>query len=324
MRIIVVGATGLVGREILKILSEINFPFENISVAASAKSENTTLQYGKNQQLIVQDIKKVDFSKYNIALFSAGSAVSEIYAPIAIKSGCKVIDNTSYFRMHDDIPLVVPEINPHLIKTSSLIANPNCSTIQAVLPLQPLHMLFNLQETVFSTYQAAGGAGQKGIAELTQQTKCILNNKQISSKIFPKQLSFNVIPQIDSFPMDLDYSKEEWKMINETKKILNLPNLNITATCVRVPVIIGHSVSVYAKFQKKIDLNSAKKELQNFPGITFIDGYTTPIDLGNSDSVLVSRVRKHPTIDNAISFWCVANNIRKGAALNAVQIMQRM
>lgn len=324
MQIIVVGATGLVGREILKILLELNFPAESISVSASARSENIALPYGKNKSLIVQDTKKVDFHKYNIAFFSAGSAVSEMYVPIAIKSGCRVIDNTSYFRMHREVPLVVPEINAHLIKNSPLIANPNCSTIQVVLPLQPLHALFNLQEVVLSTYQSASGAGQKGIRELMQQVKQILNNEPVAPKVFPQQLAFNAIPQIDVFPLDLDYSKEEWKMINEIKKILNLPSLNITTTCVRVPVLIGHSVSVYAKFNKKIDLALAKRELQKFPGITFIDGYTTPINLGTNDSVFVSRVRRHPTIETALSFWCVANNVRKGAALNAIQIMQSL
>ena len=324
-KIIIVGVTGLVGREMLKILYSNGVPISNISGAASNKSTGRLLEYGSDI-LEVQDIANVDFGSYNIVLFSAGSDISKIYAPNAIMSGCTVIDNTSYFRMNPNIPLVVPEININSIKDSRLIANPNCSTIQMVLPLKPLHDIFELRELVVSTYQAAGGSGQKGIIELLNQTNEVLNNKPININHFPKQLAFNLIPQIDQFA-DLDYTREEWKMINETKKILALPSIDITATCVRVPVMIGHAVSVFARFNKSIDINRARNVLQTFDGIALIDDpskqkYVTPIDAAHQNKVFVSRLRKHPSIDNALSFWCVADNLRKGAALNAIQIAQ--
>ncbi|MBR1944622.1 MAG: aspartate-semialdehyde dehydrogenase [Alphaproteobacteria bacterium] len=324
--IIIVGVTGLVGREMLKILESIDFPFDNIDGCASSNSEGKLLNY-KGKQLIVRDINNIDFSNYNIALFSAGSEVSKVYAPIAIEKGCTVIDNTSYFRMRDNVPLVVPEINMNSINGAKLIANPNCSTIQMVMPLKPLHDVFELKELVISTYQASGGAGQKGINALLNETGIILNNKNSykdNNSPFNKQIAFNVIPQIDKFDL-LDYTKEEWKMINETKKILDLPNIDITATCVRVPVIRGHAVSVFAKFNNVIDISRVKEVLSNFSGIKVVDDpnnqiYTTPIDCANKNDVFVSRMRKHPTIDNGLNFWCVSDNVRKGAALNAIQI----
>lgn len=403
-KLVIVGITGLVGREMLKILESIDFPFENINGCASSNSAGKLLKY-KDKQLIVKDINSIDFKNYNIALFSAGSEVSKLYAPIAVENGCTVIDNTSYFRMNNDVPLVVPEININSINSAKLIANPNCSTIQMVMPLKPLHDKFELKELVISTYQASGGAGQKGINALLNETIKILNdniqyknnntsntndklevlskikeilgnntvntnnalkvldeikkvlnnnesyedsnnkhNNQIENQIlndikeilydnksykdnnspFNKQLAFNTIPQIDRFDA-LDYTKEEWKMINETKKILELQNIDVTATCVRVPVIRGHAVSVFAKFNKTVDINIVKEVLNNFDGVTIIDDpynqvYATPIDCANRNDVFVSRIRKHPTIDNGLSFWCVSDNVRKGAALNAIQI----
>lgn len=397
-KLVIVGVTGLVGREMLKILESIDFPFDNIDGCASCNSAGKLLNY-KDKQLIVKDIKSINFKNYNIALFSAGSEVSKVYAPIAVENGCTVIDNTSYFRMNNDVPLVVPEININSINSAKLIANPNCSTIQMVMPLKPLHDAFGLRELVISTYQASGGAGQKGINALLNETRKILNNNilninnelkilneikeilnnnifntdnalEVLSKIkevlnnneqyqnsnenifntndelkvlnkineivdnnisykdnnspFNKQLAFNVIPQIDRFDA-LDYTKEEWKMINETKKILELQNIDVTATCVRVPVIRGHAVSVFAKFNKTVDINIVKEVLNNFDGVTIIDDpynqvYATPIDCANKDDVFVSRIRNHPTIDNGLSFWCVSDNVRKGAALNAIQI----
>ncbi|MDR1488584.1 MAG: aspartate-semialdehyde dehydrogenase [Holosporales bacterium] len=330
-RIIVVGATGRVGREILSILLENNVPISHIECAASAKSDGIKIQYG-DDFLVVRAIDKIDFSKYNIGLFSAGSEVSRKYAPIAAKLGCIVIDNTSYFRMHDDVPLIVPEINLASCKNhKNIIANPNCSTIQMVMVLKPLHDTFGgLSEVVVSSYQSVSGAGQKGIEELLQQTMNIINNnsERIEINTFKKQIAFNLIPQIDSFTDSL-YTKEELKMMDETKKILGLDNVDITATCVRVPVLVSHSVSVFAKFEKNVNLNIAIDSLKNFPGIKIMDNtenyiYTTPIDAVSKNDVYVSRIRKHPRIDNSISFWCVSDNLRKGAALNAVQIAKKL
>lgn len=325
-KFIVVGATGRVGREMLSVLSEYGVPAENVSAAASVRSAGSYLQYDVDHQVEVQNLDDVDFSNYDIALFSAGGAVSERFAPVAANCGCFVIDNTSFFRMHDDIPLVVPEINFsdfHRYK-SKIIANPNCSTIQMVMALKPLHDAFCLTDVVVSTYQATSGAGQKGVEELLKQTPLVLNSEHVDHVHFKRQIAFNLIPQIDSFTDSL-YTKEELKMMNETKKILSLPAINITATCVRVPVFVGHAVSVFAKFEQAVDLKTAIDALSSFDGVTVMDDpdsytFATPIDAASKNDVYVSRIRKHPTIDNALSFWCVADNVRKGAALNAVQI----
>lgn len=330
-KIIVVGATGRVGREILNILLEHNVSSENIECAASAKSVGITIAYG-NDKLKVLNLENIDFSNYQVGLFSAGSAVSEIYATKAADAGCIIIDNTSHFRMFDDVSLVVPEINFHdynKYKNKYIIANPNCSTIQMVMALKPLHDLFALKEVVASTYQSVSGAGQKGISELQSQTESIVkNNKNIEINHFKKQIAFNVIPQIDSFTSSL-YTKEEIKMMNETRKILDIPELTITATCVRVPVYVGHAVSVLAKFEKPVDLLEAIDALNNFPGVCVSDiddeyNYSTPLDSASRDGVFVSRMRIHPDIPNALSFWCVSDNLRKGAALNSVQIAKRL
>ena len=328
-KFIIVGATGRVGREMLKVLGEFKVPAENVGAAASERSEGTKLDY-LGSKIEVQNLSNVDFSKYDIGLFSAGGSVSEIYAPKAANQGCVVIDNTSFFRMHNDIPLIVPEINFEDLKryNSKIISNPNCSTIQMVMALKPLHDAFGLIEVVASTYQAVSGAGQKGVDELMEQTEQIINGNPIHPHHFKRQIAFNLIPQIDSFTDSL-YTKEELKMMNETKKILGLPDINITATCVRVPVIVGHAVDVFAKFEKSVDLKTAKDCLNNFEGITVIDDpdnfeFATPIDTESKNDVFVSRLRKHPTIDNALHFWCVADNVRKGAALNAVQIAEKL
>ena len=328
-KIIIVGVTGLVGQEMFKIFNDHSFPIENIEGCASSRSDGETISYGNGHIITVQDIGKVNFKKYDIALFSAGSEVSKKYVPKVLESGCTVIDNTSYFRMNEEVPLVVPEINIDTVKDSKLIANPNCSTIQMVLPLKPLHDLFGLKELVISTYQAAGGAGRRGVHALFEETRMTADDNTMyrdSNSPFKKQLAFNLIPQIGDFA-DLDYTQEEWKMINETKKILELPNIDVTATCVRVPVRNAHSISVFAKFENNVDINKTKEVLDNFDGVVVKDNpaqyeYATPLDLTNKyhDEVLVSRIRKHPTIDNGLSFWCVANNLRKGAALNAIQI----
>ena len=319
-KIVVVGATGLVGREMLKILNEEHVPCNYVTAAASERSEGVQLKYG-NDIISVQNLEKIDFHNFDIALFSAGSAVSKIFAPQATQANCTVIDNTSFFRMQKDVPLVVPEINPNTISNHKIIANPNCSTIQMVLPLKPLHDAFDLQELVISTYQSASGAGQKGINELMQQTDAIMTNKQMKIEFFKKQLAFNLIPQIDVFD-NFDYTKEELKMINETQKILNT-KIPISATCVRVPVIRGHAVSVYAKFKKNV--SNFKELLANFSGIKLLDDpknslYATPIDSVGKNEVFVSRLRIHQNYANCLSFMCFSDNIRKGAALNAVQI----
>jgi aspartate-semialdehyde dehydrogenase len=326
-RIVVVGATGLVGRELLSILHEDGISVSSVTAAASSKSKGVRLDYG-DANLEVLDLSEIDFLDYDIAFFSAGSDVSSIYVPIAANAGCLVIDNTSYFRMNEDIPLIVPEVNILEVKkykNKKIIANPNCSTIQIAVPLKPLHDAFGLKELVISTYQSTSGAGQKGINELMLQTKEVLDGSAVIPKRFKKQIAFNIIPQIDVFTDSL-YTKEELKMMNETKKILNLCNVDITATCVRVPVIVGHAVSVFAKFNKNLILEEAINVLKVFKGVHVADDveYTTPIDVVSKNDVFVSRVRKHPTIENALSFWCVANNLRKGAALNAVQIARML
>jgi aspartate-semialdehyde dehydrogenase len=329
-QIAIVGATGRVGREMLRILVlEKKVPYENIHCFASERSDGMVL----DDRFIVRDVASANFEEFDVALFSAGSDVSKIYAIKASKSGCISIDNTSYFRMCEDISLIVPEINFDdyaKYQNKLIIANPNCSTIQMVLPLKPLHDLFHLTELVVSTYQAVSGAGQKGVDELLSHTGAFLNKQSISPSHFKKEIAFNVIPQIDSFTDSL-YTKEELKMMNETRKILGLgyDDVQITATCVRVPVIVGHSVSVFAKFKTDINIEAATEALNEFSGITVVDdpanySYATPIDSERRNDVFVSRIRKHPQINNALSFWCVSDNLRKGAALNAIQIMEEL
>jgi aspartate-semialdehyde dehydrogenase len=329
-KIVVVGATGLVGREMLRILCEEGVPLSNVMAIASQKSKGGLLDYG-NSKLEIFDLSDISFEDYDTAFFSAGSDVSRIYAPIAADAGCLVIDNTSYFRMNDDIPLVVPEVNiaeARKFKNKKVIANPNCSTIQMVVPLKPLHDAFGLRELVVSTYQSTSGAGKDGVNELMFQTSEIVSGNSVKPECFKKQIAFNVIPQIDVFTDNL-YTKEELKMMNETKKILDLYDIDITATCVRVPVVIGHAVSVFAKFERNVFLSEVVEVLKTFKGVQVVDDansyeYATPVDVTSKNDVFVSRLRKHPTIENALSFWCVADNLRKGAALNAIQIAKML
>ncbi len=326
-RIIIVGATGRVGREMLSILAEYKVPSENIDCAASERSAGQSLAY-RNTNISVKNIHNVDFSQYDIGLFSAGAQVSAEYAPKAAEKGCIVIDNTSFFRMHDDIALIVPEINfnsYYKCSNKHIIANPNCSTIQTVMALKPLHDAFGLEEVVVSTYQSVSGAGQKGINELLAQTT---NPSQNPPTHFKKPIAFNIIPQIDVF-MDSLYTKEEEKMRNEIRKILGLPNLKVAATCVRVPVLVGHAVSVWGKFSNHVDIQKSVEILHNFPGISVVDNpknyqYITPIDCAGKNDVFISRIRKHPDSNNVLLFWCVADNLRKGAALNSLQILQNL
>lgn len=323
IKIIVVGATGLVGREMLKILSEIHVPVENITAVASSRSKGKCVNYRQKDKIIVQDLSEIDFCNYDVALFSAGSAVSKIHVPIAVDAGCYAIDNTSYFRMCPDVPLVVPEINIGAVQNSKLIANPNCSTIQTVLPLKPLHDLYGLLDVIVSTYQAAGGAGQGGIDELKSQINSYNSSSEIVINKFPKQLAFNVIPLIGTKCAD-GHSVEEQKMINEIPKILSISDLRVAATCVRVPVLIGHAVSVTAVLAKDCNYSEAINVLSNYPGIKFIDDLVTPLDIAGKNDVYVCRFRHALGKRNVVSFWCVADNIRKGAALNAVQILQQL
>jgi len=323
----VVGATGNVGREVLQILAERRFPVKDVVALASERSVGAELSFG-DQDLKVRSLADFDFKGTDIVLSSPGAKVSAEFTPRAAKAGAVVIDNTSHFRMDPDVPLVVPEVNPQAIadyKKRNIIANPNCSTIQLVVALRPLHALATIKRVVVSTYQSVSGAGKEAMDELFTQTRAVYVNDAIKREIFPKQIGFNVIPQIDVF-MEDGQTKEEWKMMVETKKILD-PRIKLTATCVRVPVFIGHAEAVTVEFEKPITADEARAALRKAPGVSVVDhrveeGYVTPLEVVGEDNVYVSRMREDPTVDNGLSFWCVADNLRKGAALNAVQIAE--
>ena len=329
--IAVIGATGNVGREILNILDERNFPIENLYLLASSRSKGNKINF-KNHELIVEDLSEFDFTKAQISLFSPGGSVSAEFAPKAAAAGCIVIDNTSYFRMKDDVPLIVPEVNVDALQEffdennrSNIIANPNCSTIQMVVALKPLHDAAIINRVVVSTYQAASGAGKDAMDELFNQTQDIYVNKPIKKNKFTKQIAFNVIPHIDSF-LENGNTKEEEKMVNETKKILD-PGIKVSATCVRVPIFISHAESINIEFDSPLNHKQATELLKNFEGISVIDyrkdeGYITPVEAAGEDKVYVSRIRDDTTVDNGLNIWVVADNLRKGAALNAVQIAE--
>lgn len=327
-KIAVVGATGNVGREILQILAERNFPVSEVVALASKNSLGREVSFGENQVLKVQVLEEYDFSGTDIALFSPGSAVSKIHAPRAAEAGCVVIDNTSYFRMEEDIPLIVPEVNAYALENfreRNIISNPNCSTIQMVVALKPLHDVNPIKRVVVSTYQSVSGAGKEGMDELYNQTKNLYFNDHMEPKKFTKRIAFNVIPHIDTI-MDDGVTKEEWKMVQETKKILD-PSIEVSATCVRVPVFVGHSESVNIEFTNPITPEEIFDIYEDAPGIVVIDrredgGYATPADIAGDDPVYVSRIRQDTTIANGINMWVVADNLRKGAALNAVQIAE--
>ena len=329
-RVAVVGATGAVGREIIKTLSEREFPVDEIVALASPRSVGQEISFGDKIVLKVRNLETFDFHGWDIALFSPGAAVSAVHAPRAAAAGCVVIDNTSQFRMDHDVPLVVPEVNPDALKKNlkrRIIANPNCSTIQLVVALKPLHDLFTAKRVVVSTYQAVSGAGKEGMDELFTQSKGTFVNDAITSEQFTKQIAFNCIPHIDRF-MDDGATKEEWKMAVETRKILD-PDIAVFATCVRVPVFIGHSESVVVEFEEPVDLEEARARLRDSPGVILHDhrddgGYVTPVECVGEDAVYVSRLRIDPSVKNGLAFWCVADNLRKGAALNAVQIAETM
>ena len=331
MRVAVVGATGNVGREMLKTLAERRFPVSKVHAVASKRSAGKKVSFGENDVLTVEDLETFDFSTCDIGLFSPGGKVSAEYAPKAAAAGCVVIDNTSHFRMDPDIPLVVPEVNPEALKDykkKNIIANPNCSTIQMVVALKPLHDLATIKRVVVSTYQSVSGAGRPAMDALFSQSRSILTHQPIEVEPFFKRIAFNVIPQIDVF-MDDGFTKEEWKMRVETQKILD-PRIEVVATCVRVPVFVGHAEAVSVEFERPLNPDTARRILKNAPGVLVVDtldpedGFITPIDCAGEDAVYVSRIRRDPSIPNGLMLWIVADNVRKGAALNSVQIAEAL
>ncbi|MDP8994800.1 MAG: aspartate-semialdehyde dehydrogenase [Pseudomonadota bacterium] len=328
-RVVVVGATGNVGREMLNILAERQFPLDELAAVASPRSTGDLIDFGDSgRELRVRNIEHFDFSGWDIALFAAGSEASKSYAPKAAEAGCTVIDNSSLFRMDPDVPLIVPEVNPEAIdgyRRRNIIANPNCSTAQLVVALKPLHDHARIKRVVVATYQSVSGAGKAGMDELFEQSRNIFVGDPSDPSFFPKQIAFNVIPHIDSFLED-GSTKEEWKMMVETKKILD-PSLKLAATCVRVPVFVGHSEAVNIEFEKEISAKKAQALLRQAPGVMLVDkredgGYVTPVECVGEYATYVSRVREDPTVENGLSLWCVSDNLRKGAALNAVQIAE--
>ncbi|MGE4281099.1 MAG: aspartate-semialdehyde dehydrogenase [Magnetospirillum sp.] len=327
-KVAVIGATGNVGREMMQTLVDRNFPVDDVVALASSRSVGKEVAFGDDKVLKCKDLATFDFKGWDIALSSPGAKVSAEHSPRAAAAGCVVVDNTSHFRMDPDVPLVVPEVNPEAIAgytKKGIIANPNCSTIQMVVALKPLHALGKIKRVVVSTYQSVSGGGKEAMDELFEQTRGVFVNDQREPVKFPKPIAFNLIPQIDVF-MDDGSTKEEWKMVVETKKILD-SSIAVHATCVRVPVFVGHSECVNVEFENPVSEQAALEALDNAPGVVVVDrrepgGYVTPIECVGEDAVFVSRIRKDPTIANGLSFWCVSDNLRKGAALNTVQIAE--
>ncbi len=333
-RIAVVGATGNVGREMLNILAERAFPADEVAVLASSRSVGTELDFGDSgRKLKCKNLEHFDFTGWDMALMSAGSEVSKVYAPRIAAQGCTVIDNASLFRMDPDVPLIVPEVNPEAIDgyaKKNIIANPNCSTAQMVVALKPLHDIARIKRVVVATYQSVSGAGKDGLDELFEQTRAIFVGDQREPRKFSKQIAFNVIPHIDSFlGADSGYdgfTKEEWKMAAETNKILD-PDIKVSATCVRVPVFVGHSEAIHIEFETPITEAKARAALREAPGVMVVDkreagGYVTPVEAVGEYATYVSRIRCDPTVEHGLALWCVSDNLRKGAALNAVQIAE--
>ncbi len=327
-KVVVVGATGNVGKEMLNILAEREFPVDAIAALASRKSLGTEVSFG-DRTLKTLDLDTFDFTGWDIALFAIGSDATKIYAPRAASQGCVVIDNSSLYRYDPDIPLIVPEVNADDVvryKNKNIIANPNCSTAQMVVALKPLHDRARIKRVVVATYQSVSGTGKEAMDELWNQTKGIfVPGQEVAPKVYPKQIAFNVIPQIDVF-LDSGDTKEEWKMVVETKKILD-PKIKVTATCVRVPVFVGHSEAVNIEFEDYLDWEEATDILREAPGVLVVDkreagGYITPIDCVGDYATYVSRIRQDETIENGLNLWIVSDNLRKGAALNAVQIAE--
>ncbi|MFN3389289.1 MAG: aspartate-semialdehyde dehydrogenase [Allosphingosinicella sp.] len=328
-RVVVVGATGNVGREMLNILAERQFPIDEIAAVASPRSTGNVIDFGESgETLKVRNIEHFDFAGWDMALFAAGSAATKVYAPKAAAAGCTVIDNSSLYRMDPDVPLIVPEVNAHAIdgyRAKNIIANPNCSTAQMVVALKPLHDAAKIRRVVVSTYQSVSGAGKDGMDELFEQSRNIFVGQANEPVKFTKQIAFNVIPHIDSF-LDDGSTKEEWKMVVETKKILD-PKIKVTATCVRVPVFVGHSESINIEFENELSADQARDILREAPGVMVVDkredgGYVTPVECVGDYATYISRIREDSTVENGLNLWCVSDNLRKGAALNAVQIAE--
>ena len=324
----ILGATGAVGEAMLSILEQRNFPVGKIFPLASSRSAGSTVTF-RNQEVTVQDVEGFDFSQVQIGLFSAGSSVSEKYAPIAAAAGCVVIDNTAQFRYDDDIPLVVPEVNPHAIaqyKNRGIIANPNCSTIQMLVALKPIHDAVGIERINVATYQAVSGTGKEAIEELAEQTRALFNHQEVKAEVYSKRIAFNVLPHIDVF-MDNGYTKEEMKMVWETRKIMEDENIMVNATAVRVPVFYGHSEAVHIETHKKITADEVRALLEKAPGVQVMDkrepgGYPTAIDAAGQDATLVGRIREDISHPRGLNLWVVSDNVRKGAALNSVQIAE--
>ncbi|MDO9082667.1 MAG: aspartate-semialdehyde dehydrogenase [Humidesulfovibrio sp.] len=327
-KVAVVGATGAVGREMLEVLAQRSFPASEVVAFASARSAGSTVEYA-GAELTVRELKEDSFKGFDLALFSAGGATSEKFAPLAAKAGCVVVDNSSAWRMDPACPLVVPEVNAKDLEWhKGIIANPNCSTIQLVVALKPLHDEATIKRIVVSTYQAVSGTGQKAITELETQTARLMNGQEVIPQVYPYQIAFNCLPQIDVF-LENGYTKEEMKMVNETKKIMGDDTIRVTATTVRVPVFFSHSESVNIETERKLSVADVRQILSEAPGITVADFpekkiYPMPIDVAGQDDVFVGRIREDESIENGLNLWIVADNIRKGAALNAVQIGEEL
>ena len=328
-RVAVVGATGNVGREILNVLAERQFPLDEVAAVASARSTGDVIDFGDtDQKLTVKNLDHFDFAGWDMALFAAGSNVSKIHVPRAAQAGCTVIDNSSLYRMDPDVPLIVPEVNSDAIagyRKKNIIANPNCSTAQLVVALKPLHDAARIRRVVVATYQSVSGTGKAGMDELFEQSRNIFVGDSNEPKVYPKQIAFNVIPHAGDF-LDDGSTTEEWKIVVETKKILD-PSIKVTATCVRVPVFVGHSEAVNIEFENEISAKEAQDILREAPGVMLIDkreagGYVTPVECVGDYATFVSRVREDPTVEHGLSLWVVSDNLRKGAALNAVQIAE--
>ncbi|MBA3526283.1 MAG: aspartate-semialdehyde dehydrogenase [Sphingomonas sp.] len=328
-RVAVIGATGTVGREIMNILAERQFPLDEVAAVASPRSTGDVIDFGEGgETLKVRNIEHFDFAGWDMALFAAGSEVSKLYASQAAQAGCTVIDNSSLYRMDPDVPLIVPEVNAEAIAgfaRKNIIANPNCSTAQLVVALKPLHDAAKIKRVVVATYQSVSGSGKAGMDELFEQSRNIFVGTSSEPVKYPKQIAFNVIPQCDEF-LDDGSTREEWKLVVETKKILDKA-IKVTATCVRVPVFVGHSEAVNIEFENEISAAEARAILREAPGVMVVDkqedgGYVTPVECVGDYATFVSRIREDPTVDNGLSLWVVSDNLRKGAALNAVQIAE--
>lgn len=323
----IVGATGAVGEEMRLCLEQRDFPVKSLTLLASARSAGKMLPFG-GREVEVKELRHDSFAGIDVALFSAGGGISREFGPSAAEAGCVVIDNSSAFRMDADVPLVVPEINPDAARNAPrrIIANPNCSTIIALMGLAPLHQAFGLKAIIASTYQAVSGSGAQGILELEDQVAALAAGREATPRVYQRQIAFNVIPEVDAFT-DSGYTKEELKMLNEGRKIMGLPDLKVSCTCVRVPVYRSHSISITAQFERPVDVEAAKAAYAGKPGVRLMDDpatrtYPTPLDTTGKDDCLVGRIRKNLVLENALDLWVVGDQVRKGAALNAVQIAE--